>query len=260
MGSRPFLRLSAILCLLAVSGLQQLSPRQIAGELSLNDVFETEILYRELSLQDLSYEAFQYGLLGYRYLEKKKYGSRDSVLTIIDYSLPSTSDRFFVIDLRNRKVLYRSMVAHGRNSGNNYAQRFSNRPGSLQSSLGFFITAGTYEGRNGYSLWLDGVDTTFNDNARSRAVVIHGADYVSGEYIARYGRIGRSYGCPALPASSSREMINTIKNGSVVFSYYPDGEYLNRSRIIQEAEMSVRGNLLHNGSVPILSSLRGRLP
>lgn len=144
---------------------------------------------------------------------------RGDLLTVIDYSLPSTEPRLWVLDLMKGKVLYRELVAHGKGSGDNYATRFSNQPNSLQSSLGLFRTGGTYDGGNGYSLKLEGLDQGVNDLAESRYVVMHGAWYVSEAQIRSQGRIGRSWGCPALSESMARPVIDTIKGGSFVFSY-----------------------------------------
>ncbi len=144
---------------------------------------------------------------------------RDDLLTVIDYSLPSTKPRLWVLDLANGKVLFRELVAHGQGSGGNYATRFSNRPDSHQSSLGLFLTADTYTGGNGYSLKLRGLESGVNDLAESRYIVMHGAWYVSPEHARVHGRIGRSWGCPALPKESAGPVIDTIKDGSFLFVY-----------------------------------------
>jgi len=138
-----------------------------------------------------------------------------------------------VIDLERKVLLYKCYVAHGKNTGDNYANSFSNQSGSSESSLGFFITAETYFGKNGYSLSLDGIETGINDNARKRSIVIHGADYVSIEFINKYGRLGRSWGCPALPVGLSKEIIDCIANGSCLFIYGNDDEYLRKSIYIK---------------------------
>ncbi len=144
---------------------------------------------------------------------------RDDLLTIIDYSLPATPPRLWVLDLENGKVLYHELVAHGSGSGDNYANRFSNNNDSHQTSLGLFVTGGTYEGGNGYSLKLRGLDKGFNDRAEERHIVMHGAWYVSAEHARAQGRLGRSWGCPAVSQQSARPVIDTIKGGSFVFSY-----------------------------------------
>ncbi len=157
---------------------------------------------------------------------------KPNILTIIDYSKPSSEKRFFVIDIQKKQLLYTSFVAHGKNSGDNYVTSFSNLPNSLQSSIGFFLTAETYTGENGYSMKLDGLEKGINDNARSREIVIHGADYVSQEYIAKYGRLGRSWGCPSLPREVSKEIIDVISNGSCLFIYGKDENYKKNSTFI----------------------------
>jgi L,D-transpeptidase-like protein len=154
---------------------------------------------------------------------------RDDLLTILDYSLPSTAPRLWVLDLARGRVLFHELVAHGAGSGDNVATRFSNAEGSRQTSLGLFLTAGTYAGGNGYSLKLRGLDPGVNDLAEERRIVIHGAWYVSPEQIRRYGRLGRSWGCPALPVASARPVIDAIKGGTFVFAYSADRTWLQAS-------------------------------
>jgi len=153
-------------------------------------------------------------------------------LTVIDYSLPSTTPRLWVFDLQQGKLLFEELVAHGRNSGENYAQSFSNAYGSLQSSLGLFLTKETYAGRNGYSLRMDGLEKGFNDKAMERAIVFHGADYVNTKFVAKQGRIGRSLGCPAVRSGIAKKVIDTIKGEQFLFSYYPDQRWLTDSRFL----------------------------
>jgi len=150
------------------------------------------------------------------------YSGREDLLTVIDYSLPSTKPRLWVLDLANGKVLFRELVAHGQGSGDNYATRFSNLPDSHQSSLGLFLTGNTYTGGNGYSLKLRGLESGVNDLAESRYIVMHGAWYVSPEHARTHGRIGRSWGCPALPKEIAGPVIDTIKDGSFLFVYGND--------------------------------------
>lgn len=157
---------------------------------------------------------------------------RDELLTVIDYSLPSTAKRLWVFDLGRRELLFHELVAHGKNTGENHARRFSNVEGSLQTSLGLFRTADTYVGRNGYSLRLHGLEPGVNHLALPRTIVIHGAWYVSGEFARQHGRIGRSWGCPAVSEAVARPLIDTIKGGSLVFSYYPDRDWLGGSRFL----------------------------
>jgi hypothetical protein len=150
-------------------------------------------------------------------------------LAVIDYSKPSTEPRLWVFDLAKRKLLYHELVAHGRNTGENLSTKFSNTPESLQSSLGLFRTLGTYAGRNGYSLRMEGLEPGTNDHALARALVIHGAAYVNPALAHQQGRIGRSHGCPAVRSAIARPLIDTLKGGQYVFAYYPDSRWLNAS-------------------------------
>ena len=161
-------------------------------------------------------------------LEEMEYSNED-IVTIIDFSKPSTEKRLFILDLEKQKVLYHTYVAHGKNTGQNMATKFSNNKGSNQSSLGLFRTAESYQGKHGYSLRLDGLEEGFNDNARSRAVVMHSASYVSEGFIQKHGRLGRSWGCPALPVELSKEIIDLIKEGSCLYIYADDSNYLENS-------------------------------
>lgn len=151
------------------------------------------------------------------------------VLTVIDYSLPSSKQRMWIFDLSKERLLYNTYVAHGMNSGMNTPHHFSNRPSSKETSLGTYVTRGTYFGHKGLSLNLQGMERGFNDNAYSRRVVIHGAWYVEPDFIKKTGRAGRSWGCPSIAETLAKPVINTIKGGSVVFAYYPDKNYLSHS-------------------------------
>jgi hypothetical protein len=155
-----------------------------------------------------------------------------ATLTLIDYSKRSADRRLWVFDLRSGRVLHHELVAHGQGTGGDLASAFSNAPDSHQSSLGLFLTADTYVGRNGYSLRLDGLDPGFNDRARERAIVMHGAPYVSDDFVRAQGRLGRSWGCPALGEGVARTVIDRIKGGNLVFAYYPDQAWLNGSRLL----------------------------
>jgi hypothetical protein len=155
-----------------------------------------------------------------------------ATLTIIDYSKPSTEPRLWVLDLASRSVLYQELVSHGQGSGGNLATKFSNTPESHQTSIGLFVTEGTYVGRNGYSLRLNGLDRGFNDRARERAIVMHGAPYVNASIGKTLGRLGRSHGCPAVREGIARELIDRVKGGGLVFSYYPDRKWLSSSRFL----------------------------
>lgn len=178
-----------------------------------------------------SQDVFTLAVKGYMNLKKNEQ-LRRNLLSIIDFRLPSTEKRLWVIDMDSRKILYNDFVAHGKNSGDNLAAYFSNVPESNMSSMGFYITGRTYNGKHGLSLYLEGMDGSFNDNARKRAIVIHGASYVSQDYIRKYGRLGRSFGCPALSMESFRPIINSISEGSCLFIYYPDETYLANSRVL----------------------------
>jgi hypothetical protein len=184
-------------------------------------------LYNKCGLKGkLSFNVFELAVTG---LNKISGIQNNKIITIIDYSQPSTSERLFVIDLVNKKLLYNTLVAHGKNSGENYAKNFSNESESLKSCLGFFITRETYYGDNGYSLLLDGLEPGINDEARERSIVIHGASYVSQSYLKEYGRLGRSWGCPALPENISKEIIDLISDGTCLFVFGDDPDYLNKS-------------------------------
>lgn len=167
-----------------------------------------------------SFECFDSALKGFNKLKNKK-EIENTLLTIIDFSFSSNKKRLWVIDLAKNTVLYHSLVAHGKNSGEEFATEFSNKQDSYKSSLGFYLTGELYEGKHGKSLKLDGIEEGINDNARNRAIVIHGADYVSQNFINNNGRLGRSLGCPALPVELNSEIIEKIKNKSLIFIYHP---------------------------------------
>ncbi len=199
----------------------------------LNAQFEQQIksLYQDCMLNGkLRYDVFQKALQGHSYLTFKN----PDIITIIDYSRPSTDKRCFVIDIEKRVVLYNTFIAHGKNSGENYATVFSNIENSKQSSLGFFQTSDTYMGSNGYSIELDGLEKSINHLARKREIVIHGADYVSQQFIDENGRLGRSWGCPAFPKDVSTEIIDVIKGQSCVYIYADDKDYLSKSNYIPD--------------------------
>jgi len=157
-------------------------------------------------------------------------------LAVIDYSLPSTKPRLWVFDVAQGRLLFQELVAHGRNTGEHLAERFSNVEGSKMSSLGLFQTAETYYGSNGYSLRMRGLDHGFNDNALARAIVMHGAPYVSEAIAERIGRIGRSWGCPAVRPEVARTVIDTLKGGALIFAYYPDRKWLKESPLLRCGE------------------------
>lgn len=186
----------------------------------------------ELDKMGLSETAFNYAMKGFNFLVQHGKLAKDNIISIVDFSLPSSRKRLFVIDLDDFRVLYNTYVAHGVNSGKEYASQFSNTPSSYKSSLGFYQTLSTYIGEHGYSLRLDGLEKGINDNANSRDIVIHAADYVNESFIRTQGYIGRSWGCPALPEKLHKPIIDKIKNGSCLFIYSTNNEYLKKSRII----------------------------
>ena len=158
---------------------------------------------------------------------------RDDKLTVIDYSLPSSQPRLFVFDLAQKKLLFRELCAHGRNSGDDRTSFFSNDPGSLATSLGLYVTEDTYVGNNGYSLRLRGLEAGFNDMAWDRMIVMHGAAYVSKAAVKALGRLGRSWGCPAVRKEVAQKIIDTIRGGSAVFAYYPEKSWLSSSQFLR---------------------------
>jgi len=203
------------------------------SEKTTNTGSSSEELYRSIAFEqghELNEEVFFKALTGFENLKKAGLLNQDShLLTICDFSMSSNTKRLWVIDTEERKVLFNSLVAHGKNTGEEFATNFSNTESSLQSSMGFYITDATYRGDNGYSLRLLGMDKGFNDAAYKRAIVMHGADYVSEEFAAMHKRIGRSWGCPAIPRDLTQPIINTIKGRNLLFIYYPDQNYLSKS-------------------------------
>lgn len=199
---------------------------------SIIDRFETIKTANSTELPTLP--LIQKALTGYEILLKEQSLKRPEVITIIDFGLSSDKKRLWVLDLFKAKVLYHCLVAHGRNSGGLTAEYFSNNPNSYASSPGFYTTGATYFGKNGLSLVLDGLERGINDKARERAIVIHGADYVSADFIKKNGRLGRSFGCPAVPEELSKEIIQTIKGGSCLFINTPKASYAANSTIINE--------------------------
>ena len=204
-------------------------------------------LFREMQLEgEVNYTAFRQAVTGYyRIAQRKK-----EILTLIDFSKPSTEKRLYVFDMKEKKMLFSSVVAHGKNSGGVYATSFSNEYGSYKSSLGFYLTASTYQGKNGYSLILDGLEKGINDRARERAIVVHGAAYADPSVIRAGGRLGRSFGCPAVPQKLSRPLIDTIKGGSVMYIYAAAPEYLAQSHILNSKARACQlyGNTMHQSS------------
>lgn len=211
--------------LLAFTLLAMLSSRPASAS-DLVDPETFRILASEAPAIDL--EVLESALSAAECAQENALARRD-ILTVIDYSIPSTEQRLWVFDLARKKLLYRELVAHGVNTGENMATEFSNIEGSRQSSLGLFLTDQTYVGRNGYSLKLHGLELGVNHLALERTIVIHGAWYVSDEFHQEHGRLGRSWGCPALDKRIAKSLIDTIKNGSLLFVYYPDDAWLSSS-------------------------------
>lgn len=195
-------------------------------------------IYDSLHLENLglSRQVFDYALEGHNELVQSGQLKKSNMLSIVDFSLPSTAKRLFIIDLENCKLLFNTYVSHGRNSGENIATSFSNEPESFKSSLGFYSTASTYAGKHGYSLQLQGMEKGFNDKALSRGIVMHAADYVCESVAKSQGRIGRSLGCPAVPEKLHTAIIAAIANGSCLFMYANDNNYLKHSALLHTAK------------------------
>jgi hypothetical protein len=210
----------------------------VAGNVNEGDVpvKNNTSLYDSLQLNqmNLSRNAFNFAMEGYKKLEASGKLNKDNLISIVDFSLPSSRKRFFVIDLKKKEVVYNTYVAHGRNSGKEMANQFSNEPESNKSSLGLYLTGGTYIGKHGYSMKLLGEEKGINDNANSRAIVMHSAAYVSEAAIRMQGFIGRSLGCPALPENIYKPIIDKIKNGTCLFLYSPDKFYASHSAIAKK--------------------------
>lgn len=209
-------------------------PKLVAANAPVTFESKVNLAYSELKNANFSIpnmESFSSALEGFYQLKEKGKIQKD-ILTIIDFTLSSTEKRMWVIDMATHKVLYHTLVAHGRNTGEEFAKQFSNKEESYQSSLGFYATAETYIGKHGFSLRLDGLEKGINDKARDRAIVIHGADYVSEKFVKQTGRLGRSQGCPALPVELTKEIINVIKDNSCLFIYYPSPKYTVQSKLV----------------------------
>jgi hypothetical protein len=205
-----------------------------AGYSSKSFISEKMRVFDSLHLSEsgLSKKVYEMALRGMNKLSNNGH-IKANILSIVDFSQPSTSKRLYVIDLDNYTLLYNTWVAHGAKSGKTAATYFSNKPSSHKSSLGFYVTGETYKGSNGYSLKLLGMEKGINDYALKRGIVMHGADYVSEEYIASQGYIGRSYGCPAVASEISNELIDMVKEGTCLFIYHPSATYKTKSKLIK---------------------------
>ena len=202
-------------------------------------VIDVNSVYDSLNIKNkIDYSIFQKAYLGYVQISHKNPG----VLIIIDYTKPSNEERFYVLDLNKKKLVYSTRVAHSKNSGLEIPLEFSDDPNSYQSSLGFFVTLGEYNGAYGYSLRLKGLEENINANAEDRAIVIHGGDIVEDEYIKKFGFAGRSLGCPVLPNSLTREIIDFIKHGRVLFIYGNDEEYIDESTYLSKLASVFEGS------------------
>lgn len=201
--------------------------------LTLADSSRLNLLYDSLQLNDLglSAQAYHKAMAGFLNLLAVGAIPNPGILSIIDFSLPSTQKRLFVLDTYSGKLLFNTLVAHGRNSGKLVATRFSNRRNSFMSSLGFYVTGDTFIGQHGYSLRLEGMEKGWNDNVYNRSIIMHPADYVSEDHIRQWGFLGRSEGCPAIPQQLDRPIIDVIRGGSCLFVYSPDKKYLHQSRL-----------------------------
>jgi len=191
-------------------------------------------LFSELHLSEagMNQTVFNSALQGLKKLDSSGVISNDSVITIIDFSQPSDKKRLYVLNLASKELIFNTLVAHGRNSGKLWTRSFSNSLSSLKSSPGFYVTGETYTGDNGYSLRLDGLEKNINDNARARSIVMHGAPYVDQSSVHSLGFLGRSWGCPAIPLSMHKAIINAIKDGTCLFIYSPDKNYQRRSTFL----------------------------
>ena len=204
-------------------------------------------LYNEIDESDISYEAFEIAIKGYSNLALKNKLKNKRYLTIVDMSKSANTERMFIIDLEKRVLVDKKLVAHGMKTGNEFASHFSNKEKSHQSSIGFYVTGELYNGRHDLSMKLDGQEYS-NDNARSRGVVVHSADYVSCDYIKSNGRLGRSYGCPAIEKEGYKETVEMLQGGSCYFIYYPSRSYLSHSRIVNSHKEYL---LTYSGDVSI---------
>jgi len=201
---------------------------------SANTGSATMAIYNSLNANSLAlpaFESFDKALKGFNQLKAQGIIKKD-ILTLIDFSMSSNSKRLWIIDMSTKTVLYNTLVAHGRNSGEEFATQFSNDNSSNKSSLGFYATGEIYNGKHGESMKLDGLEAGINSNARARAVVMHAADYVSETFAKQHNRIGRSLGCPALPNGLNKEIIHLIKGKSCLFIYHPSRNYVQSSKLL----------------------------
>ncbi len=211
---------------LSIQGFNKMSFNPIS-----NLVVKIELLSNKFSI---SKEAIKHALNAYEKLKLSGQILNQRYLTIADFSKPSSEKRLFIIDINKMELVLQTLVAHGRNSGTLFAKAFSNKNESYQSSLGFYITGDIYRGKHGMSLQLSGIESGINDNAKKRAIVMHGANYVNNQLIKQQGYIGRSLGCPAVPQNEVKEIIQTIKGASLLYIYAPSNNYTKKSKLINE--------------------------
>lgn len=230
----------AVACMLIYMSFAFVNPETISTTTATESIAkpasdDMAVLYDNLELGalGLSRQAFDYALTGFHKLLDEGKIQKENILSILDFSLPSGKKRLFVIDLASGELVFHTYAAHGKKSGTNVATQFSNKMNSNKSSLGFYVTGDTYNGKHGTSLRLQGEEKGINDNALARGIVMHSATYVDESIIAQQGFIGRSQGCPALPANIYKEVIEKIKNGSCLFIYSPDKYYTSHSKIVK---------------------------
>ncbi len=224
--------------------------------------FENHIkdMYQKLKLKKakLEYAPFKTAYIGYLNLQAKGKLKKE-ILTILDFTKSSRFERMWIIDMKKQKIVRRELVAHGKNSGHDMVTSFSNKLHSNQSSLGFYVTDSPYTGANGISMLINGMDQGYNDQARNRAVVMHGADYVNPKTMNRNGRLGRSFGCPAVEREKAQEIIDYVKSGSCLFIYFKDTNYLNTSKWLNldKATTFFAENIQNNAvNVPSTASVK----
>lgn len=249
MKKRSFWILALLFAVTAFTAISWISvkentPSEITGQTvikasaAINEVASAEVLFEQhisgvynaagLGKSQLDYEVFKRAFIGYLNLKAGNLVSDKPLLTIVDFNKRSSEKRLWIIDLANQKLLFNTLVAHGQGSGGDMPDKFSNLPNSHQSSLGFYVTSEIYHGKHGLSMKLDGMDKGFNTNAKERAVVIHGAEYVSEQFVSQHGRLGRSHGCPALPVALTSKIIDNIKGKTCLFIAGPQADYTSR--------------------------------
>jgi L,D-transpeptidase catalytic domain len=249
-----------IVCMLAYLMIVALSFKVVSADEGGNPGNEIKLtayisrVYQQIDFgkgTHISFEAFDKAYRGYINLKNAgKLNPEHDILSICDFSLPSTENRLWIIDLQQKKVIYNTYVAHGQGSGDDMATSFSNRGNSHQSSLGFYVTGETYEGEHGTSLRLAGMDQGFNDAAFDRGIVVHGAEYVCDKFVCSNSRLGRSWGCPAVPAPLSLPIINTIKDGTCLYIYYPDTKYMSSAYWVNKKPAYLPENDMYASLLP----------